>query len=131
MSDKSLIFESDSLEEARKKASNSIPKDAMVVSEEIIEAGNAEEIIETSNTFEKAFKKAKSKIPKGAKKLGESVLDEGKNETISFEGYDESEIKELAKKKIKKSKILEINLVEKGKTGFLGFGRKPDKYNVL
>ena len=112
-----------SLEEAKAQIMSQIAKGSLLIAERIISDGQP--VIRSRKTFEveafslaEARNKVKAQTPEGFQLLSENILTGAKSEIVRGVADGSSE------------KGGNIKLVKAGSKGFLGFGAKPNQYEV-
>lgn len=131
MSEQTIEVQADSLEEAKEKIRAQIPEGLQLLSEEVISNGKPKIIKCTSDTLEAAFETARSKIPVGADVVGRKELSAPEKKVITVEADDEQTARVQAERQIGSTERVEgITLIELGKKGLLGIGKKPNRYEI-
>jgi hypothetical protein len=83
----------------------------------------------SADTLESAFEKALSKVPPGANILKKEKLVDAKLEVVTLEVSDD----EAARRQVEQKDVVHIEnvkLVEPGKKGFLGIGKRLNRYEI-
>lgn len=140
-----IQIEADSMEEARMLARSQIPKGTKIVSENILEY-DYKVLRGTGYTVEGAFKALEEQVPQGAAITRNANVSAPVQHTIDHDvdhggdavpeeltaKYQVSWMMERANKGAKGAprEVSGVQLVKKGRRGFLGIGRKPWKYRV-
>jgi hypothetical protein len=124
-----LRFEGESLEEARKQINTKTPFGSEVFTEKVVSDGKPKKITETGKTIEEAFRKGRARMPEGAKIVQETELTQPGERNVTVNAFDETEARKMARQASKPAETIQSCLmIELGKRGFLGFGRKPSRY---
>jgi hypothetical protein len=121
----------DSLDEARKLIRAQMPPGLEVLSEEEIADGKPKTIMATGKTLEEALSKGRTQVPKGAQIVRETELTRPGQRIINVEAFDKKEAEEKAERVAKPGeKVQQCRQVKPGRSGFLGLGRKPSRYEI-
>ncbi len=85
----------------------------------------------SATTAESALSRARHKVPKGAVIVEEKELAAPRSETVLLEAFEEAAAKqELDGRLTEDSKIVSFRLDSEGSKGFLGIGKKPNRYRA-
>jgi hypothetical protein len=126
------------LEEAGQKLRSLLGPGEKIVSEETVSNGSPRSSRSKGDTAKAAFGQARQKIPKGSRISEERELSAPGEEAFALEveAFDEEEAKERAKAMGKERKhrgrvhFQSLKLLSQGKKGFLGMGKKPNRYEA-
>jgi hypothetical protein len=128
---KIIEAEAESVPEARKIINSQIPKKLNLISEEIISDGLPKTVEAVANTIQEAFIKAQEGIPPGANILERKEVAVPCQKVVIVEAFDEQNANAVAMQGIEnKATIKAIRLTVSGKPGFLGMGKKPNRYEA-
>ncbi|MBM3707787.1 MAG: hypothetical protein FJW61_01810 [Actinobacteria bacterium] len=127
----SIVVESPTIEEAKKKASEIESNDNSFISSEVIEDGTSKTINGRGMSKEAAVENAKDHIPKGSKIIKEDVCKEAEEGKTNIEANSEVEAGQIARKQIPWDATIQKKICLKPKSeGFLGLRPKPGLYEV-
>lgn len=130
-SQKEIIVEAPTLDEAKKKARELVPDDAKFINIKVLEDGKLQSVETEASSWDVAVAKAKLYIPEGGKLEKEILIQEGKVDILTVLAFSDVEAKIIAQKDIDTGlEILDVACIQKAKNGFLGFGRISGKYNA-
>lgn len=124
-----LEIQADSLEIARRELQEKLSAGQVLIRETVVDDGSQKTVAAEAASVEEAIRKAKSKLPALATLGKDEVLRAPTREVREVEGFTEDE----ARKRSGVShpqKIDSISLTRAGRSGFLGFGRRPNVYSV-
>ena len=129
-----LEIEAENLEEAQNQLISYVQK-GFYIKHDIISDGNPVTIKSMASTTEEAFAKAQAKIPNDAIILDKKEFVTPENKTITFGIRDQDMAMIRAKRKAKEqlgdtATIENLNLVKKGRKGFLGIGAKDYQFEA-
>ena len=128
---KTLVFESPTIEGAKKQAIDAVPSNANVIDLEVIREGALQTKEGEGITKEAAVENTKRLIPKEAEVDQEIVVREGKRGKQSVQAYSEQDARESVQKQLLEgNEIKKIICTEPVSKGFLGFGRRPGTYEI-
>lgn len=128
-STQSIEVEADSLSEARNKVKAKVPEGFEILSEKILSDGKIESIRAIADTTEAAYEEALSRLPSEVEVVEKKKLKAPYQKTIVVEAFDEQSARAKVEKEITKTaRIVNVNLLKQGKKGFLGMGKKPNRY---
>lgn len=135
MSERVLEIEAESLEEARERLQSSIPDGFQLLSERVVSDGEPKSVRATAETVEKALSEAHGALPDGVEVLESKELATPGIQLISVAAFDEesalSELRSLVEARLGVSAdVANLRLIAKGTTGFLGIGKKPNRYQA-
>jgi|GEM_PF-1379080 len=130
--------EAASLEEATAALEAQLKAGETIISRKTVTNGDPRSVRGKADTLKGAFAQARQRVPKGASGIVERELSAGGREAFSIvvEAFSEEEAKEAAKREGKrrackgKARLESVKLLEAGKKGFLGIGRKPSRYEA-
>jgi len=137
-----IKIEADSLEQAREQLKSQIPRGLRLLSEKVVSSGRRKTCQGVGDTVEAAFGEARSKLPPSAKILEEKVCIPPSEETVMVEAFDEQRAERQALANavwqasakmptIEQSvRVKGLVLKSLGKGGFLGIGKKPNRYEA-
>jgi hypothetical protein len=130
-----IEIEGESLEEARAQVKAQIPEGFRLLSEEVISDGTHKAVKAMAETIETAFERARREVPEDADIVRERELTKPEHKTIIVEAFDEESAQASAKLEVRNQfsdtgLFKELKLVTPGSKGFLGIGRKPNRYEV-
>lgn len=126
-----IEVEADSLEAARKQVKSQLPKGFHLISEEVVSDGTLKTHKVYANTIKTAFQKALGDVPPDAEIIEKKVLSAPVEKTVTVEAFDEQSA--LAQAHLTYHTtwgIKGVTLRTPGKKGILGFGKKPNYYDV-
>jgi hypothetical protein len=132
---KTIEIKADSVSEARNLIPSHVPEGYDVLWEQIIWRELLSKVSASADTPELAFAAAEEKIPHVENQeyqiLQKKVLVPANLRKIELMAFDEQGARSQAKTQISYKEVLDsIKLTESGKSGLLGFGRKPNRYEV-
>lgn len=128
---RTIEAEAESLEAARMQVKAQIPSGLAALSERILSDGEPKTAQGVGDTVEGAYEKAKKEVPTGAVVMEKKVLVSPKREVVPVEAFDEDGARADAAGKAERSSIINaVKLVRAGKRGFLGLGKRPNRYEV-
>src|SRR6266540_473748 len=139
MTTQTIELEAETLEEVRNKIDGQIPEGFQLFSERVISSGNPRSIKEIANTAKDAFEKALIQVPSDGKVIEKIEIAAPAKNFIIVEAFDEQSAISHAEQQAMRQTVrhLEntiivkgIKLVSLGTKGFLGLGRKPNKYEA-
>lgn len=132
MAEQIIELEADSLEEAREQMKSRIPEGLHLLSERIIWDGKPQTVQVSADTTEAAFAKAQTLIPVGAEILEKKGLSAPEQKVLTVEANDEDSVEMSAKRtyQIRGASFKNIRLITPGTKGFLGIGKKTNRYEV-
>jgi len=131
MTEQIIEAEADSLEEARNQIKSQIPDGLSVLSEKVVSSGDLKTITAVADTVEMAFANAQSKIPSNANILSKREILPSERKVIAVEAFDEQNARVWIGRNSSKTTIIKtLKPIEVGSKGFLGFGKKPNKYEA-
>ncbi len=134
MATKIVEIEAESLEEARNKIGSQIPEGFRQFSEEIISDGKPRTVTAFGVTTEGAFKQALSQVPSGVSVSQKKEVVPPEHSIIIVEAFDEhtatSEAWRQACFAYGHRIVKSVKLLIAGRRGFLGVGKKPNKYEA-
>ena len=127
--------EAETLELARQQLQDQIPDGLVVITEKVIHKEISKTLQGDALTEKEAFKSVLRMRPENSRVVRKEVLVPAINQDIMVEAFDEQTAKSLAISEVQKSigessdiRLHNLNLTVKGNTGFLGIGKKPNKY---
>jgi len=133
ISDKHLMAKGNSIEETRAIIMEQIPYGMSVISEKVVCDGKPQVLHGEGDSVAIAFQDALSKKSTDAEVIEQRTLSESQIKKISIEAFDEADAmrQALTERDLKAGgKVASILMRSKGRTGFLGMGRKPHTYEV-
>lgn len=129
--EKEIEVEANTLEEAKALLKKRIPKGLELLSEQVLSDGTQKTLKGVANTMEAALKQAQSEVPSGAQITGQREAAYPEEKTITIEAFDEDSAKAQAKNEVSDTALVRsADLIAAGKRGFLGIGKKPNRYDV-
>lgn len=131
MTETTIEVEAETLEEAREQVNAQIPEGLYLLSEEIISDGKPMIVRAIADTAESAFAKAQSETPINAVTLEKRVIAPPAQKTMTTEAFDEQNARAQIESRIgSEETIKSLRLSTAGKKGFLGIGKKPNRYQA-
>jgi len=122
-----VSIEAYTIEDAKSK----LKKNQFILSVNEIDRDNITKIIGIGKTIEDAYTDAHSKVPPNSKIISKDVVKNPGDEIIEIQEYSEELAKESASLMSSNHSIIkEITLVNTGKKGVLGIGKKRNTYKV-
>jgi len=126
-----ITAEADSVDEAIARMQVEAPAGYEVLLTEVIAQPKVDIITSSAPTIEAAFAKARHKVPKGASLTEETVVRNPGAETLEMEAADEADARSQVKEQLQEgAKLQFLKLEAAGSKGFLGFGKKPNRYRA-
>lgn len=132
---KILEVEAETLEKARNKISAQIPDGFRIDSETIISDGKIRTVRESSDTIGLAFDNALGNVPNNSTVIEKNEVLVPERKSIIVEAFNEQEAVSNAHLEAagilgKAAIVQNVELITIGRKGFLGIGKKPNKYEV-
>jgi hypothetical protein len=128
-SGQSIEVEADSLLEARRQVQSKVPDGFEILSETILSDGKIKRIQHKADTVETAYTEALSTLPPDVEVVEKKELVTPYRKTVVVEAFDEPSASAQVEKDISKTALVaHVTLVAQGKKGFLGVGKKPNRY---
>jgi len=129
---RALVIEALTLEDARRKANESVPPDATVIGLEVVHDGTpqVEELAVEGSSREAASKEARRRLPDGATVQQEQTIREGNKAIVTVQAYSRREADRAAMAQLPEGATTHEVLCREYPKGFLCFGRKPGTYQV-
>jgi hypothetical protein len=126
-----ILVEADSLEQAKRQLWLQIPKGLQFLSEEIVSDGMPKTVRGIAETPEAAFAKALGQVPLGSNIMKRQEIVAFHIRTISVDADNESEARVEAAAQISETEtVSSLALSAPGRKGFLGIGKKPQRYKA-
>jgi hypothetical protein len=126
-----IKMKAETLEKAREEIQSSIPEGFVWFSEKIISDGQQLSVSGSGDTIDVAFEQADRKKPEGAA-VERRMIIHHPEKVILVAAFDAASAEAEARKQMDKIASLErIEVKEKGRKGFLGFGKKPNIYEAF
>ncbi len=126
-----ITIEANSVEDAREKATSQLSKGLKISTELVVTAGIPIYISAIGQTVDETSAELQKRIPPGAEVIGREVLQQPGERSMAIAAFDDESAKQLAERAIQDYEdIKTIEIVEEGRKGFLGFGKKPGLYQV-
>ena len=132
--DKNITLIANTIKEAEQKLSEQISAGIFVIS--ITKHRPQKLQVERfAPSVQEAFKHATKEIPENAKEINKHIVREASVKEHQVNAFSENDAREKLneEKKLRHNNTTEITgttLLKKGKTGFLGIGKKPNTYSV-
>ena len=129
MNRKTVDIEANSLDEARTQLRSQLPEGYFILSQKVLADGSDESIAATAQSMEEAFLQAESQLPANARGVVKREIRTAREDSACVEGFDEEAARcQAAARSEGEHTITKVELTQQGKRGFLGFGKKPNKY---
>lgn len=131
MPNKTIEIEGATLEAARKEVDSYVPEGMQVLSEQVISEGKPRTVRASAATTEEAFAQAKTEIPADAIVLYKRELTPPAHHVMVVEApHGISAVAQMTARGVNLREVGGIRLIRAGRNGFLGIGRRPDRYEV-
>lgn len=129
--EKEVEVEASTLEGARALLKTHIQEGMELLSEQVLSDGKQKSSKGVANTMEAALNQARSEIPSGAEISGRKQITYPEEYTIFIDAFDEESAKAKAKQRVGETATVRgADLIAAGKKGFLGIGKKPNRYEA-
>jgi hypothetical protein len=118
------------LGEAKDKMFKEIPSGCFLISWKEIKPSQLTKKA-SADTVDEAINKAKKEIPVSAMNLKENIICPPRKDIVESTAFDVEQAKRLAVNEQSEAvNVTRVDLVKKGSSGLMGFGKKPGVYNV-
>jgi hypothetical protein len=129
--EREIEVEANTLEEVRARLKGHVPRGMELLSEQVLSNGYQRSSKGVAETMEAAFRQAQSNIPPGAEITAKREVASPAERTIAIEAFDEESAVAQAKREVgDAASVGSADLIATGKKGFLGIGKKPNRYEV-
>ncbi|RPI24282.1 MAG: hypothetical protein EHM61_17550 [Acidobacteria bacterium] len=126
-----VVSEAESVDQAISKIQAEAPAGYEILQTEVLAEAKEDTITCSAGTTESAFSKARHKVPKGANLTDQTELRQAGSETLTVDAADEAAARAQVERQIEEgTKIQFVKLESAGSNGFLGFGKKPNRYKA-
>lgn len=126
-----IEMEADTLEEVRARLKGHVPRGMELLSEKVLSDGIQKSSKGVADTMEAAFRQAQSNIPSTAEITGKREVSSPGEKTIAIEAFDEENALAEAKRRVGETALVRsADVIATGKKGFLGIGKKRNRYEV-
>ncbi|MDD5542343.1 MAG: hypothetical protein PHX83_04145 [Acidobacteriia bacterium] len=127
MSIQTLEVEADSIERAREQVIPQIPSGFSIVNEKVIQSSDVVTVRAYADDSSSAFVKAMAKVPEGAEVIERKEIVAAEQKVLGIDAFTEAEARNGVKSDVV---IQNVKLTSLGKKGFLGIGKRPNRYEV-
>jgi len=129
--DESIRIQANSIEEARRQLRKRVPDGQFAVCDEVIPEGRPRALHGVGDTEDSAFGNAEREMPSNANVIQRQVVTQPGAEKVTVEAFDEDAAKKQAETQITDTASIKgINLATRGRRGFLGLGKTPNRYEI-
>ena len=126
-----LEIQADSLEDARRQATEKIPAGLYLWSEEVLADGKPQIVTASAETEECALAAAAAKVPADTQTTSNSIRTTPSRRVVETEAWDEASAREQVERQFDDTARVEaVRLKTPGKPGFLGLGKKKAVYEA-
>jgi len=133
MKETTIVIEAETLKEAKDLIESRIPEGFHLLSMQELSNGGPQTIHVGADTMESAIAKAQSQIPIDATVLSKMEVSTPELKVIEVDAFSENDAIKIglkAQTKYDSASVKNIKLLIPGAKGLLGFGRKPNRYEV-
>jgi hypothetical protein len=126
-----IVIQAKSIDEARRLLRAKVPDGQFVVCDKVVSEKKPKAFPGVGDTEESAFVNAEQNIPSNADVAEKKLLTQPEPYKVTVEAFDEEVAKKQAKAQISDTASIKgISLGQRGRRGFLGFGKTPSRYEI-
>lgn len=128
---KRVDIQAESLEEATWQAESAVTEGLFVLSKRVLSNGEPTTSRGEGPTKEEATARAESAVPADARVLGTQEVTRARQRVVAVDAFDEKNARKQVDGETEEGeRILSLHLVTEGKSGLLGIGKKPGRYEA-
>jgi DNA-binding beta-propeller fold protein YncE len=132
MMEQTITIEAHTLEEARELVKEQVPRGLTVLVERMTTEGTVKAVRAAAETAEAAFALARKAVPAGARVIAQEERTPAERTRRPVQALSEEQARAQAQEHLQKTQVLEaVELIQAGKKGTLGVGRKASEYEAV